>query len=576
MADCSSTLKLILDNIEIRADAIATVCEGVSIDFKTLGRHSAFVKTLLQEQDVDEQTVIGIMLARSNKLVPAILGTWAIGAAFYPLDPKFPSERLAQFSEQAKPKLILTDNASKDAAQDLCKNVVVINDAQMRLHQETLHAVELDSSSLAYILFTSGSTGEPKGVRISHGSLANFMTAMSERLELPMTTVSLAHSTICFDVMLLEMLMPLCVGGRALIATAQQSSSQSHMIELLDHATLVHATPSLLQILVAAGWEPRKAITILSGAEAIRLPLVKQLSSAGAIWNLYGPTETTIYASCYPIKADDVVIPVGQPLNNMAFHVLDDTLQPCQMGELYISGTGLSLGYSSGDNTPFVMHPTLKKRMYRTGDKVQILPNGQIEWMGRSSSEIKVRGNRVAPREIEKALESMPAIEYCVVKMHRFENQGNEALTAYILAKGEIDKQDVDATLLAMLPSYMVPEFYVVMNELPMTTNGKVDKDRLQCPSRKNILRSKGKSREMSESSYDETTVNEICAVFSKLLNIDSFESDDRFADMGVNSVNIVVASSLLTKRLNKKVPIEIFYSSETPKSVAAKLLEVA
>lgn len=559
-------------NTEVYQSRKAIVCRDSSTSYDSLKHQMSYINAQLVLHGIGRGQTVGIMLNRGHALLPAMLGCWSVGACFYPLDPTYPLGRLEQYTSLANPSVIIADKETRVIAEKLKCKVIEIDDEALNSWKESCSFEMPLPQDIAYILYTSGSTGAPKGVKISQESLTNFMESISKRLSLTEIDVSLAHSTVCFDVSILELLLPLYRGGTTLITTVNQSSDPREIAKLLEDATFIHMTPSYLQIMVATGWKPHSSLTVLSGAEAIHPSLVKALKNAKAIWNLYGPTEATVYASSYKIEEEDTVIPIGTPFNDVRFYVLDENYKPCQVGELFIGGKAVCVGYCNGDESRFVNYPISNERLYQTGDMVRVLPSGDIEWLGRIGSEIKVRGNRVAPKEIETALEKIDIIDLSVVILSEFGERQYEALTAYLITNELISKSEIDETLALNLPQYMIPEFYVLVDELPLTPNGKVDRLALPKPCLGNILRNPEDETEGLETEASSDLVMIICDVISQVANVSSFSATERFEDFGISSVSIIISAQKLSVKLGRKVTSEIIRNSRTPVDLARKI----
>ncbi|MYV72257.1 AMP-binding protein, partial [Streptomyces sp. SID2131] len=355
----------------------------------------------------------------------------------------------------------------------------------------------MTAADLAYTLFTSGSTGDPKGVEISHGALADFLTGIGGRLRVTADDTVLAHTTVAFDISLLELLLPLTVGATVVLASRETAADPYRLAELASGVSVAQATPSLWRLLLGTGWTPHAGLTVLSGGEALSPATAERLHEpARALWNLYGPTEATIWAAAHRVGSVGAFLPLGEPLPHMELHVLDEELNPCaagSTGELYLSGTGLARGYAGRPDLTrevFVDHPATGTRLYRTGDEVRLHADGAVEWLGRTDAQVKVRGHRIEPAEIERVLERIDGVTAAVVVAARFEGRGEPRLTAYLVGDAVPGKSRLDALVAAALPAYMVPDAYVDLDVLPLTDNGKVARAKLPPPTRDSILRS--------------------------------------------------------------------------------------
>lgn len=530
--DTNTLSKLIRKNCDKYGNLPAIESEMNVISYHNLGEKVDYLSDFFSSRGVTKNQVVGIMLSRNIDLIPSMLAIWANGAAFYPLDPSYPLTRLQQYTEQANPSFIIADTENKAKAQSLCKNIIEL-DGQCKVeHKKIVGVDKSESKNLAYILFTSGSTGKPKGVKITHSALENFMFSVSKKFNFTSSDVMLAHST-----------------------------------------TFFHATPSYLQILLANGWKPNNLFTVLSGAEAINLPLVKKLSSAKDIWNLYGPTECTVYCSVHKININDNFIPIGKPLNGVSYHIFDADMNESDIGELYVSGDCLSIGYceSQADIGKFIFHEGLNRIIYKTGDFVKVINNEHIEWQGRSESEIKIRGNRIAPKEVQVALDTINSVTQSCVTIANFNGTGHDALTAYLIADNYITKEEIEACLSNLLPDYMIPEYYVVLTEFPLMPNGKINKQELPNPNRDNILSNQSQNNLNIQDACFETT-QIICDVLGDVTNISPFHEQDNYWELGLNSLSIFIAASKLTKLLNRKVTGKMIRNSNTAIELSTKI----
>lgn len=570
-------VQTILQTVEKVPHDVAVVCADETLTYLELAQRSASVQALLTAAGVGRNDTVGIMLSRGLWLIPSMIGAMATGAGFLPLDSHYPLSRLKHYVDVCGPTVILADNSSIDLALQLCSKVIV-----PRLEgEQTLEVEEMSSSELAYVLFTSGSTGVPKGVAVGHGALANFFVAMGERLNPSSDDVMLAHTTVAFDISILEFFLLLTQGGTVLLATHEESRSTEHLIKLLGRTTIAQATPSLWKILLANGWSPGATQTILSGGEALHVVLAKELSlTARCLWNLYGPTEATIWTSCHRVAAADRFVSIGEPLRNTYLHVLDEALQPCSQGDLYISGAGLAqeyLGDPGATAAAFRRHPDTGILIYRSGDRVRMHEGGVLEWIGRGEAELKIRGNRIGSREVERELESINGLDAAVVAARSFEGQGEDMLAAYIVVSRSFSKEELNLMLSQHLPAHMIPDLYIVLPGFPLLPNGKFDRSNLPVPSRSNILSSEKRvlvPLPVAPASLAEhrLRLEQICQVFAQLLGREHFDEHDDFFDQGGNSALVVMAAGLLSVKLKSKVSGAIVLESRTPTRIAEAL----
>lgn len=567
--------ELILQSIVKHPEKTALINGESRMDYNELERRVVAVQRQLTEVGVGPNDVVGLLLHRDQWLIPAMVATLTLGATFVPLDPTYPLSRLERYVDVAKPKVLLAHPDESVLARQLHHNVTYPASGATG----KVACVARRCDDIAYILFTSGSTGQPKGVSISHQALRNFLTAIAERLEVRSSHVFLAHTTVAFDISILELLLPLSVGGTVLLANNDEVSAIEGILPLIEQSHFVQATPSLWKILWATGWRPDASVTLLAGGEALPLALAKKLSRAcGKLWNLYGPTEATVWTSCECVEWDADYISIGEPLANTQLHVLNDALEPCEQGELYISGHGLAQGYygnREGTEKVFITHPQTGMRLYRSGDRVHLREPGKIEWLGRGEGEIKIRGNRIGVSEIEQELENIPGVAGAVVAARPFEGQGDDMLTAYVVSQASLSKASLEASLANKLPAYMVPDLFVVLPEFPLQPNGKFDRTSLPDPCWNNTLHHHADGTSPAQDSVQRQAIAEtVCQVFATTLGRKAFNATSSFFDCGGNSALAVISAGIISAKLQRKIPVSLIVSGENPNAIAEQILQ--
>jgi len=556
-------------------EKIAMINGNAEMSYAAFEHRVASIQQQLIEAGIVQGDVVGLLLHRDQWLIPSMIATFAMGATFVPLDSTYPRHRLERYVDVAKPKIILAHPKARHLANQLHKNVL----SPTLGTTKSVLCAEVKNDDIAYILFTSGSTGQPKGVSISHGSLGNFLVSIAERLEVKPNHVFLAHTTIAFDISILELLLPLSVGGTVILANNEEVSDIEGIIPLIEKCHFVQATPSLWKILWATGWRPSPLTTVLSGGEALPISLATNLNkTCKRLWNLYGPTEATIWTSCECVDKNALAISIGVPLENTDLHVLDEDLRPSNRGELYISGKGLAQGYygnEEGTSKAFIIHPHTGIRLYRSGDSVHILEDGKIEWQSRGEGEIKIRGNRIGVKEIESALENINDVSGAIVGAHAFEGHGDDMLTAYIVSQVPQSKISLENSLRKNLPEYMIPDIFMVLPNIPLQPNGKLDKKSLPIPNRNNTLQnSENKVQSVPIDSESQAIVNVICEVFATMLGQAKFNETSSFFDLGGNSALAVISAAMIGAKIEKKLPVIFIVKLETPNAIATKILQ--
>ncbi len=357
-------------------------------------------------------------------------------------------------------------------------------------------AIKVRPNDLAYVIYTSGSTGQPKGVEVEHGSLTNFLSTMRHRPGLSTSDVLLAITTVAFDIAGLELWLPLTVGASVILASRDEVTDPHRLTSILEksNVTVMQGTPASWQMLLAAGWTGNPRLKVLCGGESLSGSMADELlACCGSVWNMYGPTETTIWSSVHQAKAGEAtLVPIGRPIGNTTMYVLDRNMEPVPVGvrgELYIGGAGVARGYLRAPQltakkfvaNPFSTDPD--SCLYRTGDLVRQRRDGNIEFLGRVDRQTKIRGYRIEPAEIESVLRQYPGLQQAAVMVR--DHSGEKQLVAYLVcatSNPNFSQAELAKFLREKLPDYMVPSAFVVLDALPVTPNGKLDWKALPAP----------------------------------------------------------------------------------------------
>ncbi|WP_266168880.1 non-ribosomal peptide synthetase [Dyella subtropica] len=478
----------------LHPDAIAVSDGTASLSYAELERRADHLAWHLRSRCPRGDLLVALCLPRSVDLVVGMLAVFKAGGAYLPLDPHHPAERLRYMLEDAGLPLLLTHGSLRglEATTLVPADRVLWMDAledEPAPNPEGLPSTAPDAA--AYVIYTSGSTGRPKGVVVTHRALSNFVAAMTERLGLSASDRLLATTAVTFDIAALELLLPLALGAMVIVADRTTVQDPGLLAARIADAgtTVLQATPSLWRGLVDSGWQAYPHLTLLCGGEALDRALADHLIAAGArLFNMYGPTETTIWSSTHEIDAAQGPVPLGRPILNTELYVLDRHMQPVPLlvpGELHIGGTGVARGYLGRPALTaerFLPDPFSDRsgaRLYKTGDLVRWLPGHQLEFLGRIDHQVKIRGHRVELGEIEAVLASHPSVGRCVVAMKQ--GAGEPTLVAYLTSP--YDTRPAPSALrrwlLERLPEHMVPAELVLLNVFPMTPNGKIDRQML-------------------------------------------------------------------------------------------------
>ncbi|MFJ6380973.1 amino acid adenylation domain-containing protein [Kitasatospora sp. NPDC092039] len=564
-------------------DAVALVCGEERIDYAGLRSRANRLAHHLRSLGAGPGTVVGLLLERGPELLTAMLGVLGSGAAYLPVDPNLPEDRIRFLFDDCASPLVVTDRAlaARLAADGPAGGRrLVLTDAhraEIAAHPDTAPAVDLDPAALAYVIHTSGSTGRPKGVMITHGGLAGFLTAVAEQVPLRPDDAVAALTTVSFDPSVLELYLPLLAGGRVVLADTEEARDPLRMAKLLDRAgpAVVQATPVTLRMLLDAGWSAPAGLLVLSGGERLTADLVERLTAGGArVWDLYGPTETTVWATVTRPGAD----PGGAPwsvLANTRLYVLDGRLEPAPdgvVGEIHLGGSGPARGYLGRPGTtagaflpdPYAGVPGA--RMYRTGDLGRRRPDGGVELLGRADHQVKIRGHRIEPGEIETALLSCPEVRAAVVQPVTLPT-GEVDLVAHLepvpgaRVPGHGELRD---RLLATLPDYMVPAAFSVLDALPLTPSGKVDRRRLPT-----VEPGVDVQEFVEPRTPDERTV---AAAWREILGHPRIGAHDNFFTLGGHSVLATRIALRLREATGRDVPVRAVFDRATVAALAAAL----
>ncbi|MGC2781044.1 MAG: amino acid adenylation domain-containing protein, partial [Bradyrhizobium sp.] len=568
-------------------DAVAVMFEGEQLSYRELDGRSNQLAHYLRRLGVGPEVVVGLCIERSLDMVIALLGILKAGGAYLPLDPGYPTERLSYMLHDAGAPVIVTQQRLARLLPAHAGRVVELDAGWTAIAAEPQQAPVSSSSpaNLAYVIYTSGSTGRPKGVANTHGGIVNRLLWMQAAYRLAPGDRVLQKTPFSFDVSVWECFWPLIEGVSLIVARPEGHQDPFYLAELIQReaVTIAHFVPSMLQVFLETEDIARcvSLRAVMCSGEALGGELKARFlrRSPSELHNLYGPTEAAVDVSAFACRldADAVSVPIGRPISNTQLHVLDGhgELVPVGVaGELYIGGAGLARGYHGrADLTAerFVPSPFGDgARLYRTGDLARWRADGELEYLGRLDHQVKIRGFRIELGEIEAALAEHAGVSQAVVVAQE-DGSGDTRLVAYVVGKEkQFDAAELSTYLKRRLPDYMVPatSAFVVLDQLPLSPNGKLDRNALPQPQR---------TRQLAGESAPRTAAEEILAkLWSDLLGIRSVGIHDDFFDLGGHSLLAMRLIAQVRKTLGVDLPVRLLFEEQPTIAVMAAHIAVA
>src|SRR5688572_4205546 len=571
---------------------IAVECGDQSLTYEELERRSDKLARALQDHQVDPGDLIGVYLPRCAEMVVALLGVMKSGAAYLPLDPSFPVERLRSMVGHVGVRQLLVWTR-ENVPSSLMDGREVFPLAELdRTATREVPLPAVNGEDLAYVLYTTGSTGEPKAVRILHRNLVNFLRSMQREPGIVTDDVLCAVTTLSFDIAALELYLPLTVGARVTIATEPEQRDPVALAAMIQSrgVTMLQTTPSLLRMLMEGqGIASIRGLKVLVGGEELPRDLATAvLPHCRELWNMFGPTETTVWSAICRVTDTEGAMPLGRPIDNTRIYVLDSNRQPVPpgvVGEIWIGGDGVGDGYlfrSDLTSQRFLVDPFVRdgSRMYRTGD-LGSLRDGILYFHGRVDDQIKLRGHRIEPRAIEAVVMSDPGVQDAVVVTREIA-PGDARLVLYVVlrAAGSMAVRALRTRLQEQLPPVMVPQYIEFLETLPKTQNGKIDRKALPPPTTRvsdrtntpqGLLPDRASQSEQKASSMTPTE-RQLTVIWQEILDVEEVAPDDNFFELGGHSLLAVRITSEIEKVFGRKVPLSSFFQRPTVRELARLL----
>ncbi|HSD64176.1 MAG TPA: amino acid adenylation domain-containing protein, partial [Ignavibacteriaceae bacterium] len=564
--------------VEKTPDSIAVIYGESKLTYMELNQKANQIANYLRDIGVVPETIVGLCMERSLEMVAGILGILKAGGAYLPIDPEQPVERIRFIINDAGVKHVLTAKLYRDMFPE---NQLILMDSDWGSDSYNTDNIStaVTSRNLAYVIYTSGSTGQPKGVMVEHLSVVNFLFSMKQKPGISEKDILLAVTTISFDIAGLELFLPLISGAKVYLTNKVQAGDGYLLKKLIEkmNVTIMQATPATWKLMIDAGWEKTPGLKMLCGGESFSREFADELLTKGAsLWNMYGPTETTIWSSVNKIENDKLPVLIGPPISNTRFYVVDkfNRIVPIGVpGELLIGGSGIARGYLNRDTLTaekFIpdMFSRDGKNLYRTGDLVKYNSEGKIQFLGRLDYQVKIRGFRIETGEIENVLNFHESIKQSLVTPVD-NNKGEKTLTAYLVtaSQNNFSVKEIRNYLKKKLPDYMIPSFFIKLDKFPLTPNGKIDRKKLPLPEHK-ILSSVNHSVPRDELDI------QLKLIWEKAFGVNNININDDFFEIGGHSLLAAQIFAQIRKILNKNLPLATLFRASTISRLADVIRE--
>ncbi len=555
---------------------IAVIYEDKQLTYDELNMKANKLARVLRKKGVKADSIVGIMVERSLEMIVGILGILKAGGAYLPIDPDYPKERVEYILKDSKSKLLLIRKKSSNNIDFLGETIDLLDEELYRCERNNLERIN-NSKSLAYIIYTSGSTGNPKGVMVEHKSVINTLVCMEKKYPLGHEDTHLLKTKFTFDVSVSELFGWFVGSGKLVIMSSNEEKDISAIINLIEKHKVTHINfvPAMLNLFMESIGDDLDKINslkyVFAAGEELKTDIVSNFYSKFntiRLENLYGPTETSIYSSRYSVDKNlkYISIPIGNPIENTQIYIMNNNqLAPIGVaGELCISGDGLARGYLNKPELTaekFIENPYKSgERIYKTGDLARWLPDGNIEFLGRIDHQVKIRGFRIELGEIEAQLLKKEKINESVV-IAREDEGGNKYICAYIVGTRNFTVKELRECLLKELPEYMIPSYFVQLEVMPLTPNGKIDRKRLPRPEGAMDI---GIEYEGARNEVEESLVK----IWRDTLKVDVIGINDNFFELGGHSLKAMSLVNKICKELNVEISLGEIFRNSTIKSL--------
>ncbi len=561
--------ELFEEQVKKTPNNIAVVFEDTQLTYRELNEKANSLARLLRINKIGPGCIVGIMVERSPEMIIGIMAILKAGGAYLPIDTKYPIDRIMYMLQDSKVELLVVDDKSVDKVNFNCEVLNINHNNGIAENNKNL-AIVNSVNDLAYVIYTSGSTGKPKGVMIEHKQVNNFIHGIVKETSLKSYQTILCITTICFDIFGLETLVPLTKGLNVVIASEENQINGDELGKIIEKnkVEVMQSTPSRLNVLLEYNGFKRAMANIkllLVGGEEVQSNILEKLYENNIkIYNVYGPTETTIWSTTKLLNKGEKIT-IGKPISNTKIFILNNNkLMPIGLpGELCISGDGLARGYLNRPevtNEKFVENPFESgRKIYRTGDLARWLPDGNIEFLGRIDNQVKIRGFRIELGEIENKILQHKEIETAAVVVKK--NSENEKyICAYVVCNKELNDLNLKSYLKKGLPQYMVPAYFIKLDKMPLTPNGKVDRKSLPEPNLDDYFNKYEAPRNELE--------EKLAQIWSDVLGVDKVGINDNFFELGGHSLKATMLLSKIHKNLNRELPLNELFKSPTIKEL--------